>query len=122
MKVNILTALELLNNAGTPRGWTNRALYERYHKIAKEHFRERKKVVRDYDGRIENLEAELQEAEAAVAAELQGWQEVLVEEASNPEDVRAPLFSKMTDKDGYYAQVLLEGRIEQLLMTDYLHQ
>jgi hypothetical protein len=123
----IKTARQLVDYPGVPECWakSNDTMkqFNKMRKVAANLFLDRQRIVDS----LENEVADLQEQynvvksqvnlERSVREQMHDNGEILPDQPTLP-----PLFSKMFDAKGYNAKILSMGRIENLLMTDFLNR
>jgi hypothetical protein len=123
----IKTARQLVDYPGVPECWakSNDTMkqFNKMRKVAANLFLDRQRIVDS----LENEVADLQEQynvvmsqvnlERSVREQMQDHGEILPDQPTLP-----PLFSKMFDAKGYNAKILSAGRIEAILMTDFLNR
>jgi hypothetical protein len=121
----INTVRELVEYPGVPDLWNGSKdaskMFEKYWRAGVALFSARDKAVRRLEKEVLDLEEQLSVAEGNVQLEQSVHEQMEVQG-----DVAAaplpPLFSSLIDRKGYNARILSEGRIESILMTDFLNR
>jgi hypothetical protein len=126
----VTTGRKLVDYVGIPSRWRKKrdhpAMFEGWRTKAKVVFRERQKKVNEIKASIKDLEEQVAaveghlELETAIDIELEADDEQVL--GTTIAEEMLPKFSGIYDRSGYNCRVLKAGRIEQLLMTDFLHR
>jgi hypothetical protein len=126
MDAGINTVRELVEYPGVPPPWNaskeTAKMFEKFRRAGVALFAGRDKEVRNLEKSVLELEEQLLVAEGNVQLELSVNEQMEVQGEAAAEDPLPPLFSSLTNRSGYNARFLSEGRIESILMTYFLNR
>jgi hypothetical protein len=123
---DIKTVRELVEYPGVPQPWIgtkeSSKMFERFRRAGVALFASREKAVQNLEKDVSELEEQLLVAVGNVQLEQSVHEQMELNGEVLVEDPLPPLFSSLTDRNGYSARILSQGRIEAILMTDFLNR
>jgi hypothetical protein len=126
IEAGILTVRELVEYPGVPQPWIGNKesskMFEKYRRSGVSLFAAWERAVRNLEKEVSELEEQLIVAEGNVLLEQSVNEQMESQGEVAEREPLPPLFSTLTDRNGYNARFLSEGRIEAILMTDFLNR
>jgi hypothetical protein len=127
MNVGIMNGRQLLEYPGIPDAWNGskekRELFESWRGRISQILDDRNEDIAKLASDVTNLETEISVVEGNVHLEMSVEDRMEEEgEINTPVAEQVPKFSAINDKSGYNVRVLSSGRIDCILMTDFLNR